>query len=32
MANIGHAEVQVENTYSGKIVHISINMRDNQNL
>ena len=29
--NIGHVEVRAENTYSGKMVHISINMCDNQN-
>ena len=31
-ANIGHAEARVENAHSGKIVNISINMCDNQNL
>ena len=31
-ANIGHAEARAENTHSGKLAHISINMCDNQNL
>ena len=32
MANIRHAEAQIENTHSGKITNIFINMCDNQNL
>ena len=32
IVNIGHAEARAENSHSGKMAHISINMCYNQNL
>ena len=31
MTNVDYAEILVENTYSGKMAHISIRMCDNEN-